>query len=104
MRMAGGGGGGGHFVGIDPGAARALAGAMSNTTGRALITGWRVGALLAAAGPDAAGATTVQTLGSLRAWLGDASTDLRWRIELLAADGAAVRNGMVTAYLPFASA
>lgn len=103
MRMAGGGGGGGHFVGVDPAAAQGLIGAMSAAAGRAMITSWRIAALLVQAGTDAAGAETPAALGRLQGWLGESATDLRWRMVLLA-DAGGRSGGMVTGILPFASA
>ena len=98
------GGGGGHVVGIAPGPAEGLAGAMSQAAGRATITGWRTANLLTQAGADAAGATTPDTLHALTRWLATAQTDLRWRMALLAEGGLPISGGVLLGVVPFASA
>lgn len=100
-----GGGGGGHFVGLDPSAARGLSASFMAASDRAQTGASRIAGLLAEAATDGAGAATPAVLPTVAAGLEAAAGDLRWRIAVLTADEAAVRSGgMLLGTLPFASA
>lgn len=105
MLVASGGGSSGHFVGLDPSAARALTGQFAEAGDRASVEAWQITWLLAAAGPEASGATTPTTLRTIASGLDAAAADLKWRIEMLTAGAGTVRSGgMLLGTLPFASA
>lgn len=104
MFVAGGGGGGGSFVGLNPDAADALCSAVRSADTATAAAASRTAGLLAAAGPEAGGATTVTTLRAVSTGLAEGAQDLRWRIELLRRDGLDAGGGMLMGVLPFDSA
>ena len=102
MLRSDGGGGGGHFVGLHPAGAAALATTLAATGVQARTTSSRVAGLLDEAGTSGAGAYTAQVLTSTARLLDEAEVDLRWRITML--DGPVGAGGMVLGTLSFASA
>jgi hypothetical protein len=98
----GGGPSGGTFVGLQPDAARGLAGQMVAGGSEGLCTAGRLAGMLTEAGAEAGGCTTPSTLRTMESWLTRTADDVRWRVELVAAD--ATGGGMRYAMLSFPSA
>jgi hypothetical protein len=98
----GGGGSGGHFVGLQPANALGLATTMVTQGSQGAWTSARIALMLAEAGPEGGGCAAPVVLRNMDRWLDTAATDVRWRVELVAADAAGTR--MVYGYVPFRSA
>ena len=104
MRDIGGGGGssGGHFVGLQPDAALALASQMTTRGSEGVCSAGRIAGMLEEAGAEAGGCTTPARLRAMNSWLESRATDVRWRVEMVA--GGATGGGMRFASLMFPSA
>jgi hypothetical protein len=98
----GGGGGRGHFVGLQPDNALGLATTMVTQGSQGAWTSARIAGMLAEAGSQGDGCTAPVVLRNMDRWLDTAATDVRWRVELVAADASGTR--MVYGYVPFRSA